>query len=87
MGAPLAETPKGTTGDPGERTGGRGCRSMSSAPARASESRLAMLVGTDERVGALPTELREGEVSALSTSPYAPRLASSTDRELECGGM
>lgn len=60
MGAPFEEVPKGTTGDPGERMGGRGCRSMSSAPARARESRLAMLVGTDDRDGTRPeTELRD----------------------------
>lgn len=68
---PWAEAPKGIAGEPGERAGGRGCRSMSSPPAKARESRLAILVGTEERVGALPTELLEGEDSAPGerTSP------------------
>lgn len=50
MGAPLAIVPCGTVGMSAVRTGGRGLSSMSSAPARASESRLAMLDGMDARM-------------------------------------
>lgn len=88
MGAPFAVAPCGTAGMSNVRTGGSGFNSMSSAPASASESRLAMLAGTDARN---PAELRGGgsgpPPTPESDCPYAPRCASEIETEEECGGM
>lgn len=86
IGAPLASVPCGTAGVSGVRTGGSGLSSMISAPASASESRLAMLVGMDARSawlrgGKAPLSRSEGD------SPNAPRWPSAIDMDDEWGGM
>lgn len=65
------------------RTGGSGLSSMTSAPASASESRLAMLVGMDARTAAE----RGGSGRSACDSPKPPLCASAIDMDDEWGGM
>lgn len=83
MGAPFADAASGTVGDAAEGTGGSGCRPSKSLPVKTSESWLAILVGTEVRGGT-----RDGDCGLLARmSPYGPLDASSTAKELECGGI